>query len=357
MQKKSASVASVNRNIAMYALIALFSIATYFFLDIGFSLPLVARVLLALLAFVVSLVFYRRSAYEFWLFSLVSVTLCVALGVSFSATQTTDSPLSFALVLSPYAILFIAFLLGLGAMFLYRALKGEHRFALILLLAFIIDWLILSINARYFHDWILENLLTVPFVILIFITHRWFRLSNISYGLIFVYMVLHIVGTHYTYSEVPFGDWLQNFLGLSRNHYDRVVHFAFGFLLAYPFREVVKRIGAARGFWGLYLPVEFVLAFSAIYEIIEWLIALIFGGDLGVAYLGTQGDEWDAIKDMALAGLGSLIAMFITLAVILAYNSRSFWAELKDSLHVKDRNPLGERVVQEWEKRKNHTPR
>jgi putative membrane protein len=353
MQKKSVSLVSANYNPAMFVLIAVFAIATYFFMGVGFSLSLFPRVLIAALVFLVSIFLYRRNVYEFWLFSLVATTFCIALGVSFSAPSTAESPLSLTLVLNPYIIILSAFLLGLCSSAFHRMFKSENRFSFILLLAFVINWLVLSINALYFHDWILENLLTVPFVILIFVTHRWFRLSNISYGLIFVYMSFHIVGTHYTYSEVPFGDWLQHLLGLSRNHYDRIVHFAFGFLLAYPFREVVKRIGIARGFWGLYFPIEFVLAFSAIYEIIEWLVTLIFGGDLGIAYLGTQGDEWDAIKDMTLAGLGSLFAMLITLCVILAYNARSFWTEFKESLHVKDKHPLGEYVVQEWQARQS----
>jgi putative membrane protein len=161
----------------------------------------------------------------------------------------------------------------------------------------------------------------------------------------FAYMVLHIIGTHYTYSEVPLGDWLKNLLGLSRNHYDRIIHFSFGLLMAYPMREIAVRIGSVRGFWGLYVPVEFVLAFSALYEILEWLIAVIFGGDLGIAYLGTQGDQWDAIKDMALAGLGSVIAMGIVMLLLLVLTRGAFWKELRESLRVKQHEPLGEEAI------------
>lgn len=282
------------------------------------------------------------------MFALTSITVFIALSVSFSSEYNGDSPLHLGIVLGARSLFLLALIIGISATHLQNIIKSENKFAYLLLIVFILDWFILSINVKYFQDWIIENLLTVPFVILIFISHRWFRFSNISYGLMFAYMVLHIVGTHYTYSEVPFGNWLQQTLGLGRNHYDRVVHFAFGFLLAYPFREVVKRIGTARGFWGLYLPIEFVLAFSAIYEIIEWIIAIIFGGDLGVAYLGTQGDEWDAIKDMALAALGAFIAMLITAITILSYNAKDFWAECRESIYVKDKNPLGEHAIQEW---------
>ena len=92
-----------------------------------------------------------------------------------------------------------------------------------------------------------------------------------------------------------------------------------------------------KGLWALYVPIELVLAFSAIYEIIEWIIALMFGGDLGIAYLGTQGDIWDAQKDMALAGLGSIIAMCITAITIIYYNSKNFFKEFKESLSIKQK--------------------
>ncbi|MBK7645119.1 MAG: DUF2238 domain-containing protein, partial [Planctomycetes bacterium] len=94
-----------------------------------------------------------------------------------------------------------------------------------------------------------------------------------------------------------------------RNHYDRLVHFLFGLLFAVPIREIFLRVGQVRGFWAYYLPLDVAMAFSMLYELIEWGSALLFGGDLGAAYLGTQGDPWDAQKDMALASLGALITM------------------------------------------------
>ncbi len=163
-------------------------------------------------------------------------------------------------------------------------------------------------------------------------------------------MMLHIYGSHYTYSEVPFGYWLDSTFELGRNHYDRIVHFSFGFLLAYPIREMVIRISNVKGFWGLYSPVEFVLAFSAIYEIIEWIIAIAFGGDLGIAYLGTQGDVWDAIKDMALAGLGSVITMIIVLVIRFWYKPKEFWHECRESLRVRKHAPLGEEMLDQIRK-------
>ena len=93
-------------------------------------------------------------------------------------------------------------------------------------------------------------------------------------------------------------------LGLERNHFDRLVHFSYGLLMAYPMRELFLRVADARGFWGYFLPLDLTLSTSALFELFEWVAAELFGGDLGVAYLGSQGDIWDAQKDMALARWG-----------------------------------------------------
>jgi len=127
---------------------------------------------------------------------------------------------------------------------------------------------------------------------------------------------------------------MQSFFSLGRNHYDRIVHFCFGFLLAYPLGEFFEKISKSKGFWSLYIPIEFVLAFSAIFEITEWIIATIFGGDLGVAYLGSQGDVWDAQKDMALAGIGALLAMFSSFLIKLYYSGKNYLREIKNSLKI-----------------------
>lgn len=106
------------------------------------------------------------------------------------------------------------------------------RFSLILAASFGVNWVLLSVNVAHFQDWPLEIVLTVPFALLIVLIHKWFRLSNTSYGLIFVFMILHIIGTHYTYSKVPLGCWLEDAFDASRYHYDRIVHFGFGLLMA-----------------------------------------------------------------------------------------------------------------------------
>lgn len=198
-------------------------------------------------------------------------------------------------------------------------------------------------------DWALENVLVLGFAVGIAASYRHFTFSRISYTLIFLFLCLHAVGAHYTYSEVPYNDWwravtgqsFNDMLGWERNHFDRLVHFSYGLLFAYPLREVFLRIAQARGFWGYFLPLDFTLATSAVFELFEWGAAALFGGDLGVAYLGTQGDVWDAHKDMLLAGCGATLAMLIT-AAINAYLQRDFAREWSDSLGVKDVRPLGE---------------
>ena len=123
---------------------------------------------------------------------------------------------------------------------------------------------------------------------------------------------LHAIGAHYTYSEVPFGFWMQRTFGLTRNPFDRVVHLSFGLLLAYPIREVFLRVANARGFWAYYLPLDVTLAFSALYEIMEMVVATMVAPGTGDAWLGTQGDVWDPQKDMGLAALGALLCMCLT---------------------------------------------
>ena len=101
-------------------------------------------------------------------------------------------------------------------------------------------------------------------------------------------------------------------MGWERNHFDRLVHFFYGLLLAYPMREMFLRVADVRGFWGYFLPLDVTMSTSMLYELIEWAAAESSAATSAQAYLGTQGDEWDAHKDMALASLGALIAMLVT---------------------------------------------
>ncbi len=192
---------------------------------------------------------------------------------------------------------------------------GRNRLLQALVAWYAVIWVVTAIHPVFPADWLLENILALIAITGLVATYRIFRLSDLSYLLITAFMTLHAVGAHYTYAEVPLGEWMQSAFGLSRNHYDRLVHFSFGLLLAYPVREVFLRVASTRGIWAYYLPLDVTLAFSALYEIVEWLVAAIVAPQAGDAYLGTQGDIWDAQKDMLAAGIGALLCMSITVIV------------------------------------------
>jgi putative membrane protein len=170
-------------------------------------------------------------------------------------------------------------------------------------------WTTLALSPYDRLDWLLENLLALAAVAVLLVSHRWFVFSIPSYILLTGFLTLHTIGAHYTYAEVPFGHWLQRMFDLTRNPFDRLVHFSYGLLLVYPFRELLVRQAGVRGFWSYYLPVSGVVAQSGFFELIEAVVAHIVNPELGSAYLGTQGDEWDAQKDMASALAGALITI------------------------------------------------
>lgn len=225
-----------------------------------------------------------------------------------------------------------------------------HRHYLVILAAvFSVWWVVMAIAPLHRNPWLLENALVFVGVALLALFHRRLLFSRVSYTLIFVFMCLHQVGAHYTYSEVPYDAWfekltgrtLNSLLGWGRNNFDRVVHCSYGLLLAYPVREIFLRVVNVRGAWGYLLPLDLTMSTSMLYELLEWGTAAAFGGELGQAYLGTQGDEWDAHKDMALASLGAVFAMSIT-AAINGRLQRDFAWEWVESLRVKHKAPLGE---------------
>jgi len=212
-----------------------------------------------------------------------------------------------------------------------------------LAIVYTIWWALMAISPNDRSDWMLENVLVFLAVGVLVYTYKAFPLSRVSYTCIFVFLTLHALGAHYTYAEVPYQDWMP-FLAGGRNQFDRLVHFSYGLLLAYPIREMFLRIGNVRGFWGYFLPLDLTMSTSMLYELIEWGAAEAFGGDLGAAYLGTQGDVWDAHKDMALASLGALIAMVVTAAVNRRMQ-RDFANEWAESIRIKRRKPLGEEAA------------
>jgi putative membrane protein len=190
-----------------------------------------------------------------------------------------------------------------------RADVRQRRFLLFLILCYTAVWVLTAIDPVYRTDWILENILVALFLPLLVGTYRFFPLSDLSYLLLTLFLMLHAVGAHYTYAEVPLGYWIKDLFGYSRNHFDRIVHFSFGLLLAYPVREVFLRLVKTKRFWAYYFPLDVTLAFSALFEIIEMIIAKIVSPEAADAYLGTQGDPFDAVMDMTCAGGGAFLCM------------------------------------------------
>lgn len=173
---------------------------------------------------------------------------------------------------------------------------------------FAVVWGALAIAPSDRGDWLLENAPVLVGVPCVLAGYRRFRLSDRAYVQGTIFLLLHAVGAHYTYSEVPLGAWVRDAAGLARNHYDRLVHFAFGLLMLRPVREIGFR-GREPGPIALaYFSVAGVALWSLVYEVVEWMVASIVDPAAGTAYLGTQGDAWDAEKDMALALAGGLIA-------------------------------------------------
>ena len=210
------------------------------------------------------------------------------------------------------------------APFSTRTSQGAgDRYVIGLAGAFAILWLLLAISPRYRADWAIENVLTVLCVAVLVVSYRRVPLSRPSYTCLVLFLCLHSLGAHYTYSEVPYDAWfravsgrgLGELLGWRRNNFDRMVHFLYGVLLVYPVREIVVRATGLRGFWSYFLPLDLTMSSSATYELIEWGAAVVFGSNLGVAYVGSQGDPWDAQKDMSLAALGALLSTLTIAAV------------------------------------------
>jgi putative membrane protein len=175
----------------------------------------------------------------------------------------------------------------------------------------VVLWMITAIAPYNRHDWFIENILVFIYAFLLMATYRQFAFTNLSYMLFGVFISLHLIGAHYTYTEVPLGYWLKDTFNLTRNHYDRIVHFSYGLLNAYPFCDVFTRAAGVRPSWSYFMPVVAVLSFSGFYEIIEAAVAFIVSPELGDVYLGTQGDIWDAEKDTFLALSGAVVAMSI----------------------------------------------
>ncbi|WP_452229151.1 MULTISPECIES: DUF2238 domain-containing protein [unclassified Lacinutrix] len=178
-------------------------------------------------------------------------------------------------------------------------------------LLFGIVWVNSLIGTTDIKNWGIENTLTVIALLFLIFTYSKYRFSNYSYFLICIFLCLHVYGSKYTYAENLFGYWLQEVFHSSRNHYDRLVHFSFGLLLYYPLQECLSKWLKISRYLALRIPILIILSASALYEIIEWLVATVFFVEEGISYLGTQGDVWDSQKDMSVAFLGVVFAAIV----------------------------------------------
>lgn len=160
--------------------------------------------------------------------------------------------------------------------------------------------------------WVAETAPAMIGAIILILTYRRFRFTTLTYAMAWLFALILITGGHWTYAEVPVGNWARDAMGLSRNHFDRVGHFMQGVVPALFARELLLRTsGLQRGKWLFFTCVSMALAISAGYEIFEWQYAVFFGGQRAEDFLGSQGDVWDAQKDMFMALIGAVISLLL----------------------------------------------
>lgn len=179
--------------------------------------------------------------------------------------------------------------------------------ALAVFLAALMIWSV--IEPAFMDVWIAEMIPVIAIFLLLVVTYSKFQFSNTAYALMSVWLIMHTIGAHYTFANVPF-DWFTQWWGGERNHYDRIAHFSVGFY-AYPAAELLLKKNWAKPVTALFFGLFMVMSIAAAYEIIEWQFAVIAGGDAGIEFLGSQGDIWDAQSDMLADTLGAIAALLL----------------------------------------------
>lgn len=228
-----------------------------------------------------------------------------------------------------------------------------------LIIVFVGFWIRSGINPSYPHDWLLENVLVLAFIPIVVLLARYFRLSKLSYTMIAIFMILHIIGSHYTYSEVPFGmaittranniGWIvENLLWWTRNSYDRLVHLSFGLCFVYPVREIFLRMVRVKWLRWYLLPIAIMWMLWWVYEIIERVVAANVSEAAWSAFLGSQWDIWDAQKDIFLAAIWWSLIMSIVFG-INAYFKKDFRKDMKETFKLIPRDhALGEEELERY---------
>jgi len=183
----------------------------------------------------------------------------------------------------------------------------------LLAIGFLVFFILLGIDPLDRSVWIVEVIPIVAVFILLIFTYKKFQFTNISYSLMLCWLVWHTIGGHYTFANVPF-DFITDLFNFQRNNFDRVGHIVVGFY-AYPMAEFLTRKKYANVIVASFFGLFFVMSIAAGYEIVEWAYAVIDGGDTGLEFLGSQGDIWDAQKDMLADTVGALISLALFLYI------------------------------------------
>ncbi len=192
----------------------------------------------------------------------------------------------------------------------------NNKFLIFLCVFYALFWTYYALNPVWRPQWWLDNYLVFAIVALLILSYKSYRLSNVSYACLTIFLCFHAVGANMSYSNVPFGFWVSQQFHFSRpNVFDRIVHFLFGVLFAYPIHEVLRRYTKLGITWCYVLPVEFIISYSAIYEIIEAATAWTLPPEEYDPFIGLQGDIWDGYRDMALASLGALFTILFVVIV------------------------------------------
>ncbi|MGF1703388.1 DUF2238 domain-containing protein [Photobacterium makurazakiensis] len=189
-------------------------------------------------------------------------------------------------------------------------IKKSYHYTPALLFLIVLTVIIWSgLNPVFPDVWIAEIIPVVLILAPLVITYRFFQFSNTAYLLITIWMTLHTIAAHYTFANVPF-DWFNDFIGSERNNFDRVAHFSIG-LYAFPIAEFLVRKDHCKPVIASLFALCAIMAVAAGYEIIEWWYAELAGGDAGIEFLGSQGDIWDAQKDMLADTLGAITSLIL----------------------------------------------
>jgi putative membrane protein len=182
----------------------------------------------------------------------------------------------------------------------------------VLLVAFCVVAVVSAIRPTSYFNWISETFPAWIGAAILVATHRRFPFTTLVYALVFLFCAILFAGGHWTYAQVPLGEWMKGWFGFERNHFDRVGHFFQGVIPAMIVREMLlRRTTLVRGPRVFFLCCAAALAISALYEIFEWQYAVIFGGDAATDFLGSQGDPWDAQEDMTMALAGSIVSQLL----------------------------------------------